>query len=423
MNTFYISCPIDVYSGYGSRARDFAKSVIELDKYKVKIIPQRWGSLPEGFINDHPKEWGFLTHHITYNKQLDQKPDIWCQITVPNEFQPIGQYNIGLTAGIETTVCAPQWIEGCNKMDLVLTSSHHSKKVFETTKYKVNQTQTLELSTPVEVLIEGANIHVYKPIPKNDFESENLYEDINSIDEKFAFLFVGHWMKGNIGEDRKNVGLLVKSFLEVFKNKSKKPALILKTNEGNPSLAGRRKILKKIESIRKSTPGKNLPKIYVLDGDLNDTQVNELYNHPKVKAMVSLTKGEGFGRPLLEFSLVNKPIITTGWSGHTDFLTPDFSLLVGGELKPVDESALVENIILKESKWFSPNHSHIGNGFLELYNNYKVWKDKAKRQGYISRTKFDFKSMSTQLKSYLEKYVPEFPEEVQLQLPKLNKVE
>ena len=49
---YVISCPIDTYSGYGSRSRDLVKAIIELDKYEVKILPQRWGSTPWGFIEE-----------------------------------------------------------------------------------------------------------------------------------------------------------------------------------------------------------------------------------------------------------------------------------------------------------------------------------------------------------------------------------
>ena len=101
---FIISCPIETYSGYGARSRDIVKAIIELDKYDVKILSQRWGNTPWGFLDDNPK-WSFLKNHIVLPQQITQKPDIWMQITVPNEFQPMGKYNIGVTAGIETTVC------------------------------------------------------------------------------------------------------------------------------------------------------------------------------------------------------------------------------------------------------------------------------------------------------------------------------
>ena len=200
-NTFIVSCPIDTYSGYGARSRDFVKSLVELDKYDVKILSQRWGNTAWGFIEDHEEEWGFLRPLVI--NQLTEQPDIWCQITVPNEFQRIGKYNIGLTAGIETTVCAPQWIKGLNNMDLNLVSSKHAKRVFETTAYEEKNKQgqitgQVKLEKPVHVLLEGANLDVYKPLSRKELKYKDLYNDINSIPEDFAFLFVGHWMQGDI---------------------------------------------------------------------------------------------------------------------------------------------------------------------------------------------------------------------------------
>ena len=180
-NTFYVSCPVDTYSGYGARSRDFVKALIESNKYDVKILSQRWGQTRKGFLDDF-EEWKFLKKHIVPG--LNVQPDIWCQVTVPNEFQKVGKYNIGLTAGIETTACAPQWIEGCNRMDLVLTSSNHSKKVFESTTYEAQNKQTgekgtLKLTPPVKVLFEGANLDVYKTV--KEFNSKKLYNYVNNI--------------------------------------------------------------------------------------------------------------------------------------------------------------------------------------------------------------------------------------------------
>ena len=122
---FVISSPFDTYSGYGARSRDLIKAIIKTDKYNVKLMSQRWGNTPFGFCKDNP-EWKFLLDLILPNNQLPKQPEIWAQVTVPNEFQPVGKYNIGFTAGIETTVCAAEWIEGCNRMDLNIVSSEHS---------------------------------------------------------------------------------------------------------------------------------------------------------------------------------------------------------------------------------------------------------------------------------------------------------
>ena len=126
---FVISCPFDTYSGYGARSRDLVKAIIETNKYDVKLMSQRWGITPFGFCEDN-SEWKFLLNYILPNNSLNQQPEIWMQITVPNEFQSVGKYNIGCTAGIESTICPPEWIEGINRMDLTLTSSKHSKSVF-----------------------------------------------------------------------------------------------------------------------------------------------------------------------------------------------------------------------------------------------------------------------------------------------------
>ena len=417
--TVVVSCPIDTYSGYGARARDFVQSIIDLDKYDVKILGQRWGNTRFGYLKDHNNE--SLASRII--PQLTAQPDIWIQITVPNEFQKVGKYNIGVTAGIETTLCDPSWIQGCNNMDLVLVSAQHAKKVFEESKFDMQDnrtgqvTGTVQLQTKVEVLFEGADIEKYAPL------ALPVKLDLDAIDEQFCFLTVGHWLPGIMGEDRKNIGYTIKAFLETFKNKKNAPGLILKVQAGSgTSIMDREEVLNRIDAIRKTVKGK-LPNVYLLHGEMTDAEVNELYNHPKVKAMISLTKGEGFGRPLLEFSLVNKPIIASGWSGHIDFLDNQFTKQIGGTLNNVHPSAAIEKMILLESQWFKPDEALTGKALKDVFEDYKVYKELAKRQGHRSRTQFSYEKMRETLDNLLTQYVPEFPKQVQLKLPTLKKIE
>lgn len=422
---YVISCPIDTYSGYGSRSRDLVKAIIELDKYDVKILPQRWGSTPWGFIEDFKEDWGFLKEHILSSPQLPRQPEIWSQLTVPNEFQAVGKYNIGLTAGVETTMCAPEWIEGLNRMNITFVSSTFSKEALEKSNFEEKDKKTnkliriIKLEKPLEVLFEGADITKYLPLESKQVTDINL----SAIKEDFAYLFVGHWLQGDIGEDRKNVGLLIKAFYETFKNKAKKPALILKTSMGGTSYMDREEILKRIASIRKTVNSVNVPNVYLLHGEFSDQEVNQLYNHPKVKAMVNLTKGEGFGRPLLEFSLVKKPILVSNWSGHLDYLDSEFVTLIPGELKPVHPSAYVPGIILEGAQWFSPDPGMLGAKMRDVFENYKKYTDGAKRQAYKSKTEFSYDKMKEKLDELLTKRIPEFPKEVKLQLPTLKKIE
>jgi hypothetical protein len=424
---FVISSPFDTYSGYGARSRDLIKSIIETDKYDVKLLSQRWGDCAWKFCSDN-KEWNFLYNYVLNTPQLPKQPEIWAQITVPNEFQPIGKYNIGITAGIETTICSPEWIEGVNRMNLTLVSSNHSKQVFENSKFQKQNKQTnqiegtVELNKPIEVLFEGANLDTYLPQEPAIKGTSILSDTISDIKEDFAYLFLGHWMQGDLGEDRKNVALLIKAFYETFKNKAKKPALILKTSNAVSSYADREIILNRIQQIKDTVDSKNLPNVYLLHGDFSDIEINEIYNHPKVKAMVSLTKGEGFGRPLLEFSLVKKPIIVTNWSGHMDFLKPEFVASINGSLKNVHPSA-ANQFLLSDSQWFDPNSGEIGHNLKDVFENYKNYLEGAKRQAFRSKNEFSYDKMKESVDSILTKYIPEFPKAVELKLPQLKKLE
>ena len=422
-NSCVIYAPVDTLSGYGSRSRDTVKSIIDLkkDEWDIKIIPCAWGNTPSGFIEEND-EWHFLNKYLI-SGQLTSQPDIFIWITVPNEFQKIGKYNIGITAGLETTIVPADWIEGVNKMDLVLVSSEHSKKVFLNSKFqrvneKTKQVEgVVEVKTPIEVIFEGVDINIYKYLDKPNKEIGAL----NTIPEDFCYLFVGHWLQGDLGEDRKNVGLLVKAFLETFKGKKNPPALILKTSIIGPSYMDRDEVLKRIHQIRKTVNSTNLPNIYLLHGEFTDGEINEIYNHSKVKAMVSLTKGEGFGRPLLEFTQSKKPILTTNWSGHLDFLNTGFTTLIPGILTNVHPST-VNQFLLKESQWFSPDPGRVGFYLKDIFENYKEYVDGGKRQAYHSKQNFSFEKMTEKMAEYL-KLIPEFPKQVVLKLPQLKKIE
>jgi glycosyltransferase involved in cell wall biosynthesis len=418
----FISCPIDTYSGYGARSRDIALSIIKSEKYEVKIVPQRWGSTPFGFLNPNNLDHQLMINCIWSQPQLPKQPDCWIQITVPNEFQPVGKFNIGITAGIETTICAPQWIDGCNRMDLILASSEHAKKVFENSTFEEKNQQgqvvrQIRLEKPVEVLFEGVNTNIYQKIDAvNDSELWNIVDDIK---EDFNFLYVGHWLQGELGQDRKDTGMLIKTFLETFKDKKQKPGLILKTSNVNHSIMDREEILDRIRQIESMVEG-DLPSIYLIHGELSDIEINELYNHSKVKAHVSFTKGEGYGRPLLEASVSQKPVIVSNWSGHLDFLDPEMSILLPGEITPIHSSAVVQDMLLPESGWFTVNYKKASETLEDVYKNHKKYVDGAKRQAYRSRTEFSLEKMGEKLTFILENKVPK---PVQLKLPQLKKIE
>jgi glycosyltransferase involved in cell wall biosynthesis len=415
-----ISCPADTFSGYGARSRDIILPLIKSGNYDVKIMPQRWGSTPWGFLQNENPDHKLIKD--CFIQQMPKQPDVWIQITVPNEFQAVGKFNIGITAGIETTVCAPQWIEGLNRMNLNLVSSEHAKKVFQESKFEKRNQQSqqlegvIELKAPVEVLFEGANLDIYK---KLDTLSTDVKDVLDSINEEFCYLFVGHWLQGETGQDRKDVGMLVKTFLETFKGKKPRPALVLKTQSATPSVMDREEILDKIRRIQEEVGG-DLPSVYLVHGELSDEEINELNNHPKVKAFVSFTKGEGYGRPLLEASITGKPVIASAYSGHLDFLSNELSILLPGEIKQIHGSAVVQDMLLPESAWFTVNYERASKVLIDVYKNYNKYVDNAKKQSYRSRTEFSLEKMGEKLLSILDNKVPK---PVEFKLPQLKKIE
>ena len=217
---FVISAPFDTYSGYGARSRDLIKSIIDLDKYDVKLLPQMWGNTAWGFCDDH-EDWKYLNDLRIEGIKQGEKPNIWMQVTIPSEFQPVGEYNIGATAGIESTQCDPSWIEGLNRMNMNWVSSKHAKQVFQTAKFEQRNKEnnilikTIGLQKPIHVVFEGADVNTYKHLPTVDL-------DLSMVKESFNYLFVGHWMNGDMGHDRKNVGLMIKEFFETWKGKKQR---------------------------------------------------------------------------------------------------------------------------------------------------------------------------------------------------------
>ena len=405
--------PVKTRSGYGSHSRDLLQALYEMDTFDISIDSCGWGSTPMTALEDDNLFHQWIKGAII--NRMDYKPDIYIQVTVPNEFQPVGKFNIGITAGIETTVAPKEWVDGCNRMDLIVATSNFSKDVLLQTVYNETENNTgklikqYKISKPIQVLFEGVDLSIYNNT------SEGLDIDIK---EDFAYLFVGHWLKGDTGQDRKDVGMLIKCFAESFKGDENPPALVLKTSSATFSVKERENFRKRIEELVKDI--KNPPSIYLLFGDLTNDEMNQLYNHPKIKAMVSLTKGEGFGRPLLEFTMSGKPVIASNWSGHKDFLPMDMAVMLGGSLTEVHDSA-VDTFILKNSKWFTANYNEVVEVFKLVRKDYDKFLEKSETLRVSNKENFSLEKMKEVFKTMLTPFTVQ-PKEHKMVLPKLTKI-
>ena len=427
-----ITAPVTSRSGYGDHARDLVHSFIDHKDYVIKIIDVPWGDTPRTALDKNNEYDKQIIDRILTNPQLPSQPDVHVDIRIPNEFQPYGKYNIGITAGIETHAVSQLWIEGCNRMDLIIVPSEHSKNGFVQSVYdklqnlpdgKQQKLGEIKLEKPIEVLFEGVDTNVYKPLSSKEIDTE-FFDWLNDeVPERFAFLFVGQWIKGDYGEDRKDIGRMLKVFYESFANKKKQPALILKTSGAGFSILDREECKRKINLVKSKFPSDwKLPPVYLLHGDLSKEEMNYLYNHPKVKAMVSFTHGEGFGRPLLEASMVGLPVIASNWSGQVDFLDSELSVLIGGSLGSVPRAAVWKDIIIPEGQWFTVNELEAYKIFNYVHKEIDVVKSRAKQLLNINTEKFKLSDMTRELKNIVDKHTADLPKSVGLNLPKLKKV-
>lgn len=413
MRTCIVSSPIATQSGYGHHAREFVDNLIEQKstEWDIKLLSMPWGNTP--FTYPIPVDWQKRLIPLP----LQSQPDVWVQITVPNEFQPVGKYNIGVTAGTEGDICPKEWIEKINQMQVTVVPSQFTKKVFEDTAKK----HGLTITTNLQVVSEYFNEDVYD---KNNHPVNSDIDILDEIRETFCFLAVGHWLQGNVGEDRKNIGGVIHMFLETFKNKhGSVPALLLKTSGATYSVTDKWEIENKINEIRNTFPkSTKLPPIYLLHGDLSDDEMNALYNHSSVKAMVSFTKAEGFGRPLLEFSTTGKPIIAPHYSGQADFLNKDYIIALAGGLTPIHPSAQ-NPFLIGEAKWFTPDYAYAKKAMKETHKHYKKFLERSRKQKKYAKDNFSKTAVRPQyikLFEIVDEGLKAIPVAQQLQLPKLQ---
>jgi len=420
-----VTAPVATRSGYGAHGRDICRALIKLDKYDVKIWSVRWGNTPMNALDKDDPNDKMIIDRLLSEPNLPNQPELHIHIVIPNEFQQIAKYNIGITAGLETTACPPGWLQGMNRMNMNIVPATFVKDVLNKVQFDIEDERTkekqgvLKNEKPIEVLFEGADTNIYKQT--NEF-TQDFVDEMNKIDEEFCFLYVGHWLQGGLGQDRKDTGMLVKVFCETFKNMKKQPALIMKTSSASFSVLDRENMLNKINEIKSQIKGK-CPNIYLVHGDFTDDEMNGLYNHPKVKAHVSFTHGEGFGRPLLEASLSGKPVIASNWSGHTDFLDSKYAVMLDGNMQKVQKGSFPNEFFIEGAEWFTVNYRKAQQTLRKIYRSYKKYTPNAKRLATQNAKNFSLDAMTKELGKILDKYVPEFAEEVQLKLPKLKKVD
>jgi len=367
-------------SGYGEHCRFLLRSLRSHEDYfDIHLINTPWGKTNWLHEDDEEREWidSLINKTLILHQETAGQPnyDMSLQVTIPNEWEQIAQVNIGVTAGIETTMVAPAWIEKSQVVDKIITISNHSKNVFERTKYDAQNNKTGEVfenvgcETPIDIvhypvkLIEPADIDI-------DFETD------------FNFLAVAQW------GPRKNLDNTIKWFVEEFIDQ--KVGLVVKTSIMRNNISDRFFTEKKIETLLKEYPNRKC-KVYLLHGNMTEEEMTALYQHPKIKVLVTLTHGEGFGLPIFEAAYNAMPVIAPEWSGHCDFMTmqikdkkgklksrPMFAT-VSYSLGKIQEEARWEGVLHEESQWAFAEQGSYKMRLREVYKDYNRFKSQANK--------------------------------------------
>ena len=305
MKKIVISGPILSRSGYGEMARFALKSLLsKSDAFDIYVLPTSWGNT--GNLFEQTEEKSLIDSLAKKTQQLLQATnnqpnfDVSIQVTIPNEWKKIARVNIGYTAGIETNMISHAWYEPSQMMDKIVVISEHAKSGFVNALFADQLNNRFKVTTPVEVC----------HFPVKNFESKEL--DLN-LKHDFNFLTVCQW------SPRKNLEQTISAFVEEFKNDE--VGLVLKINTANDSLIDKDFTQTRLKGLLETLPKDRKCSVHLLHGHMSEQEVNSLYSHPKIKAVVSSTHGEGFGFPLFEAAYNELPVIATDWSGHLDFLT------------------------------------------------------------------------------------------------------
>ena len=369
MTKVLLEAPILTKSGYGEHSRLVFDALRKNKNLEIMINPLRWGSttfsLPSGAVLDSIQAFGSYVQNCK-NSNKNAEFDIQIHVGIPNEFEKKAPYSVCVTAGIETDRVDPSWLIKTHQgIDKIIVPSNHAKVGFTSTNYEIqnntnNTRSILNCACPVDV------IHY----PVKEVTGPSLDIDFST---DFNFLTVAM-----IGP-RKNLELTITGFIEEFKD-NENVGLIVKTNMSRNSIMDRVNTKKTIEGIVKSC-GEKKCKIYLLHGDLSESEIISLYSHPKIKAYVSTTHGEGYGLPIFDAVHSGMPVVATDWSGHLDFLTGELKgkqkklfAKIEYDLKKVPKSAVWENLITEESKWAYPKKTSYKSQISKVYKDYGMYK-------------------------------------------------
>jgi len=361
-----LRAPLLTNSGYGVHSRQIFEWLSEKKGIDLTVECLRWGMTP--WLLNENYENGLVKKIMSFSKKVEPKYDITIQNQLPNEWDTsLGHKNIGVSAFVETDKCNPKWIDCCNKMDLIIVPSEFTKKVIK---------RSGVCMTNILVIPEWFNQHLST---KKSFNFKKSKDERFNFKTKFNFLIISQLTASSPEGDRKNIYNCIKWTLENFKN-NKDVGVIIKTSIGKGTQADRALTKESIEKMIKSFNINDRPPVYLIHGNMSSKEVANLYQHNRIKCILSPTRGEGYGLPLIDAAAAEMPVIATNWSGHLQFLkNENYFTPVDYDLKEIPKLKVDNSIFLEGQKWAEPLEKSFKDGLNYVYKNYNAVKRKSEK--------------------------------------------